>query len=279
MPTFTGTPWADQFSGGPGDDSLNGLSGADTINGLAGNDTIDGGAGGDSITDSSGNDLLLGGAGDDAFTADHRLSDTATIQAVTIDGGDGDDTIFAYQRFAPFGIPTSQETFTASMFGGAGNDFFRLYGDFDATVNGGDGNDDVGIVGLWQKSVQITLGAGSDIVTYNPKSLGWTGVVTITDFQPGNGGDRLLSPLDQGLLSNWNTVTNPFSDGHLRLVQQGADTLLQIDRDGTDSSYTFQDFVRFQNTNVSAFKAFNLFDFTPSGTTAGPESVTGAAGS
>jgi Ca2+-binding RTX toxin-like protein len=276
MPTLVGTAAADQLRGDTGDDSISGLDGPDTLNGLAGADTLDGGAGNDSLIDWTGNDLLLGGAGDDVITADHRFSDSATTQSATLNGGDGDDVIYAYARYGLFfTVPANLETFSASILGGAGNDHIEARGDFASTIDAGAGDDTVVVGQTIAQPTLLTLGPGADSVMYEPRLIWNTSVLTITDFQPGDGGDHLISPFDStDLLSNWDHTANPFNDGHLHLIQRGADTVLQIDRDAAGTSFTFQDMVIFRNTQSSAFTAFNTMGYAPSGSSVGPGTPT-----
>ncbi|MES3057712.1 hypothetical protein O6V14_18930, partial [Sphingomonas faeni] len=59
-------------------------------------------------------------------------------------------------------------------------------------------------------------------------------------------------------LIDWDKASNPFGDGHLRLVQSGSDTLLQLDRDGSGAGYSFQTLLTFDNTQASSFTAKDL---------------------
>ena len=57
--------------------------------------------------------------------------------------------------------------------------------------------------------------------------------ITVTDFTTGEGGDILdYSDLLKSASVNYNGE-NPFSTGHIKLVQSGKDTLFQFDADGT----------------------------------------------
>lgn len=65
------------------------------------------------------------------------------------------------------------------------------------------------------------------------------------------------------MLQNWDNASNPFGTGYLRLVQSGADTLLQLDRDGAaGTSYDFGTLLTFANTQAGSFSARDL-GFTP----------------
>jgi Ca2+-binding RTX toxin-like protein len=81
----------DTLNGGNGDDTLNGGDGNDVLNGGADNDTYNGGAGADEINDTQGTSITVnGGDGDD------RINLSSTAFAGTIDGGNGTDTLTAF---------------------------------------------------------------------------------------------------------------------------------------------------------------------------------------
>jgi len=159
-------------------------------------------------------------------------------------------------------------------------------------VDAGDGNDLVQVTAQVNGPTTVTLGAGADILAYEP-GVGWTAPVVVTDFQAGDAGDRLAARLDL-LLSGWNPSSNPFAAGYLRLVQVGADTVVQVDADGTGTAATFVDFLRLQNVQVASLTATNTFGWGPLGEaqqglrpsegddtlqgTAGPDSMPGLGG-
>ncbi|WP_427452897.1 pre-peptidase C-terminal domain-containing protein [Litorimonas sp. WD9-15] len=126
-----GTEGDDDLDGTDADDTIIGFSGNDTLNGLAGNDTINGDDGNDVISGGAGDDTLDGGAGTDTASYFDATSDvtvnlalaeaqdtigagtdtlsnfenltgsdfndtlTGNLGANVINGGAGDDTIFA----------------------------------------------------------------------------------------------------------------------------------------------------------------------------------------
>jgi Ca2+-binding RTX toxin-like protein len=204
--TLTGTNEADQIFGLDGADLISGLLGSDSIEGGLGNDTLtggegndslDGGAGADALGDNLGNNTLRGGAGNDT------LSGTGLL-----DGGDGDDTFFAFAG--------------AVATGGLGRDLFS-FGAFPV-----------------QAPLTVTdfaVGAGGDILEISP----------IYDFRSGSAGGNPFGP-----------------EGHLRLVQDAADTLLQFDRDGAaGSQFGWETLFRLQNVTASSLTVANLAPFTP----------------
>ncbi|MGZ8190678.1 MAG: type I secretion C-terminal target domain-containing protein, partial [Methylococcaceae bacterium] len=144
-----------------------------------------------------------------------------------------------------------------------GNDFLYDYeGDYAATVNtinAGAGDDLISLYTYNENSLtKATGGTGQD--TYEPLYYS-TGKFTITDFSAGAGGDILkINSLLSG--STGYAGGNPFQSslGYFRLVQEGTDTLLQWDRDGTATSYGWKTSVRLQNTPTGSLTDEN---FTP----------------
>lgn len=213
---------ADGLYGDGGNDTLEGGSGNDTLDGGADNDTLDGGDGDDWLVASYGSDTLVGGAGNDT------LSSTDSYMAgagdTTLIGGAGDDTISAGRG-------------NDVVDGGTGNDTIIVnFGNFGSglhvTVGGGDGDDMFRFnTNMYAPAgtVVATGGAGRD--TYAFSSYGpFTDALTIKDFKAGTGGD-VLDVLS--ILEGRGLVANPFgASGYLLLVQDGTDTLVQVDLDG-----------------------------------------------
>ena len=201
MANITGTGGNDSLNGGAGADTIQGLGGNDDLNGNGGDDNLDGGDGDDFISDFSGSNSILGGLGNDTIWLG---STVAAFAGNVADAGDGDDT-FMYQGDG--GTLTSLD-------GGAGADFFHL------RAEGG--------------AFSLTLGTGRDRVYFSSFfNHDLTTQFTITDFEVGAAGDRLEFAdfiLDAG--SGWDGSENPFASGHVRLVQSGADTRVEIDKDG-----------------------------------------------
>ncbi|WP_262696492.1 beta strand repeat-containing protein [Kordiimonas aquimaris] len=118
---------------GSGDNVIYSSTGNDTLFGDDANDTLGGGDGSDSITGGDGSDIIYGGIGSPTDNAD------------TLDGGAGDDQIFA--SFDDDLITAGEGNDT--VFGGNGNDIIDggegndlIYGSAgDDTITGGTGND------------------------------------------------------------------------------------------------------------------------------------------
>jgi Ca2+-binding RTX toxin-like protein len=191
--------------GGDGDDSLSGSHFKTDLYGGGGDDTLSAGMGDARLYGEAGNDVMYGSSAN-----------------VLMDGGEGNDTL----NSAWYGSIT--------MLGGAGNDVLSV-GDDVTAADGGSGDDTLTIherlTYSWQKEMTVTGGAGRDtfIPGWNPNG---TLPVLIADFEAGNDGDRI----DLGMLLTSQYFphgalgANPFATAAnmLRLVQDGADTLLQV---------------------------------------------------
>ena len=282
LATITGTDNADVLNGSVVDDVITGLAGDDTLNGFGGNDLLDGGTGSDRLFGGQGNDTLLAGNDFDVnrlFGEDGDDTLTGSSGPDTLDGGNGNDTLDAGSGsdFASGGDGND------TLDGGSGND--SLNGERGNDVlRGGDGNDslsdfdfsgtvasntlDAGAgddaIDVYQSNAgsitTVTGGSGRDTYRLQPDSVG---VLLATDFAPGASGDILNI---NTLLTNSSGYSggNPFAPalGYLRLVQQGADTLLQWDRDGAGAAInTWQTVITLQNTSAAALTSEN---FAPS---------------
>lgn len=142
--TLSGDGGADQLYGGDNDDVLSGGLGNDSLSdGDTGNDQLFGDEGDDLLVSTTGRDSLYGGVGNDVLMAN------SSVDAVTLAGGTGDDTLHG-----SWGVPGQGDVLTGdagndalygnsgndSLYGGADNDFIDA-GDDNDLVYGGDGND------------------------------------------------------------------------------------------------------------------------------------------
>ncbi|MCL6697666.1 FG-GAP-like repeat-containing protein [Sphingomonas sp. NSE70-1] len=243
--TLVGDGGSNRLDGMGGNDTLRGGEGDDFLNGGAGNDTLLGEGGDDVITDSdAGNDILDGGAGND-FISLYRL-DSSLNEAVTIRGGDGNDMITAWS-----------------------------YASGSVVIDAGAGDDSVSLV-TSNNSQQITLGTGRDVLNldlFQPiQGAGQTSRI-VTDFQTGAVGDSVLMHQLLSRYGEWDGQSNPFEAGVIRLVQRGADAVLQMS--GIAGVSDFQDVVIFQNVSTGSFVAENFGGFSPNGVPAAPTNLTG----
>ncbi|MDB5706726.1 MAG: Ca2+-binding protein toxin-related, partial [Sphingomonas bacterium] len=257
----------DVMIGGIGNDVLDGGSGNDTIDGgQSGDDWIQGGDGNDILQDTRGNDRLDGGAGDDVITIERNSGSTTRNETIIINAGDGNDRVSLGVHRLEFTQPISA-TVTTDL--GAGNDYIYI-----------DNSHSTGT---------LTLGAGQDrielgehyFVDENPAPT------VITDFTVGAGGDVL--DLGGALLAGqgWDQVSNPFITGHLRLIQQGADTIVAFDYDGVGNDDHLQQLFVLSNVDATTLTAANFTGYAPNDPvivglvtngTSGDDVIQGAAG-
>ncbi|MFD2365075.1 DUF4214 domain-containing protein [Pseudoduganella sp. GCM10020061] len=262
--SVTGTDAGDSIEGTQRNDTLSGGGGVDTINGGTGDDIIDGGADTDYVNGGYGRDEIRGGAGED-FLHGGEGSDVlyGDDGRDFIDGDGGDDTLYGGMGndslsgyggrdvlFGEDGDDRLGSTNGANLLdGGAGNDTLTTVNGSD-TLLGGAGNDTL-VSNSWAAGYTAHLDGGADDdlfkVSGNSGTIyatGGEGVDTyfieqfrgglvITDFATGAGGD-VLDVYSFGA-SSWSQI-NPFTLGYLRLIQDGANVLLQYDPDGSAKS-------------------------------------------
>ncbi|HLL31772.1 MAG TPA: hypothetical protein VK403_12320, partial [Allosphingosinicella sp.] len=266
---LTGTGSADKLGGAAGADHIQGLDGDDVLHGGGGNDVLVGGDGHDVLNGQIGDDELHGGAGNDqldgGYGADQILGGagddyiTSVRGADLLDGGDGNDNIYINRG--------SRTIETVIAYGGAGDDRFDLYAWLASTFNIDSGaGDDVVTVSLMAGLANITLGEGADRLVLSPyyaSYLADRGSITVFDFAPAAGDVVELGDFAANAFASWDGSANPFGAGFMRLVQSGSDTLLQIDRNGSNSSW--RTIVTFLNVAPDAFTAATLGGFAPDG--------------
>jgi Ca2+-binding RTX toxin-like protein len=236
------------LDGGLGNDTLIGGSSTDTLTGGADNDTLTGGAsndifnvnaGIDAITDLSGGDALVVSVG---ATANATVSANFTATAATSNAGTANlnsagssVNLSAASGNGGFTVTKTGITGTANFTGSANND--TLFGGAgNDNLNGGAGNDT--LFGGAGNDI-LTGGAGSDKFVYNAitdrsgnnASIG----DTITDFNTAQ--DKLDI---HNLLASFNYLgSSPITDGYLRFIGSGANTLFQVDSNGLTGGASF----------------------------------------
>lgn len=257
------------IDGSAGNDTLNGSDRDDTIRGFGGDDRLDGGRGSDRLEGGEGNDrlesyagandILLGEGGNDTLIAERPFFDGSPNPAeLTLDGGAGADTL----SFLGSGVSQN-----ARLLGGEDADTMSSAGGGTVSIDGGGGNDVVS-VSSWTSSYSVALGAGIDRLNLAPPRNGGDPIIgfVVTDFQAGAGGDELgLHAFMKATLTNWDERSNPFATGHLRLVQSGADTLLQVDRDGSANGESFTTLLTLRGVTASQLITPNLDGYPPDG--------------
>jgi hypothetical protein len=300
-PTFT-------LTGTTGNDLLNAPGSVDTlVQGLAGNDTIkltragdaaDAGAGNDTISLSLagtvvstisgglGNDTIslsgftqfsgsIGGASGadvinldglilrDAFIGGGAGSDTINILATevinsTIQGGDNGDKI-------TFG----SQTFTTSLISGAkGADTIVVAPGSTSTVTGGDGQDDITILG---PAPYVAAGAGSDTITTTAdvKTVIGGGLNDVINLGGANG----LVYADASGVTTSSTATGGQADGNDQILATGVTELTIYGAGGNDTISTLS------IADVSLFDGGDGADsITVDGTVASNVSLIGGLG-
>lgn len=284
------TPSSSVITGTTGSDRIEAGAFGTEIRGLAGDDVLIGNRGNDLLVGDAGNDVLQGGAGDDRLQGgdgDDILSDS--IGNDVFDGGAGDDVISIVRRTHDIGVPAINETLVVS--GGDGNDSVtisyiidpftapseRRFATFTADLGAGD---DVILIGSTDTSGTLTLGAGRDRAVLRDQYFGFAEAtaIVITDFTAGAAGDVLDVGAVLRLTSGYNSATNPFTSGYLRLVSSGSDTLVSLDYDGSGGSASLTPLFRLVNVAPGALTAANFNGYAPVGGAILNVSLAGTAG-
>ncbi len=255
--TVSTTDGDDQLNGGAGNDQLNSGGGADTVSSGDGNDIIQAGEGVDVLTGGLGDDNIDGGDGADqlvdgsqvadaALTAtswnglgadtlvsieqailqgdasDNRIDASAFGNAVTLRGGDGNDTLIGGVASDVLEGEAGNDTLTGNsgndlIDGGTGNDNASGGGGLD-TLMGGDGND---VLRGGAGKDSLNGGAGDDnVMGQGSGGDSLTGGEGSDTLDGGGGNDVLIENNGQGTIA----VTNVAMTGF------GGDTLVNAER-------------------------------------------------
>ena len=242
MAWIDGTPNSDVLTGTADNDIINGLGGDDTINGGGGNDFIDGG--------DTGNTVAHGDDGDDVLQGVSPAG--SPMRTVTLYGDAGNDSLYLFDGAIHF-----------EAFGGTGNDYIVGQKAYSASIDAGAGNDFIELRG---GTYSILLGDDHDAVSLLATEV-FGQIATIHDFQvSGASSDRLLFTDFLNYASNYRSSGNPFATGYIRLVQSGADTLVQIDRDAWRTDYDFATVAVLENVQASSLTAASLDGYDPNST-------------
>lgn len=233
------------------------LVGIENLRGSAFADTLIGDDFANTLTGyTGGNDTLIGRGGDDYL---YNQRTTAAASTVNMNGGDGDDILY-------FDRSDLSYRDTVTLTGGTGEDTIYAYGIRTGTINAG-ADSDLVYADVSGGKLDITLGDGSDtlsLVAYGTTFV--AGTSSVRDFAAGDGGDVLEITYYLRMLQNYETGSNPFTDGHMRLVQKGSNVQLKVDVDGGGNGYV--PILTFKNVDLTDFTDENFSGFSPLGSSA-----------
>lgn len=236
-------------------------------------DVIQGGAENLDIYDyGGGDDEFRGGEGNDVLQI-NRFADRPDASTIVLDGGDGNDSLIFMGGMLPDRSTTDDfQPFrdTATLLGGAGDDYIQLVSAKRATIEAGDGDDTVLISiggGRDDGRMNISLGAGSDELTIAWANADGAAVnrssYIVSDFVAGAGNDLLgLSGIVNSALDDDLGTFSPFLSGHIRLLKVGGDTLLQADKDGRFGDSPWVTLLTLKGTDAFAFTMGNVYAVT-----------------
>ncbi|MFC7050956.1 calcium-binding protein [Emcibacter nanhaiensis] len=221
----TATAQADVIIGNSSDEILIGTNGNDIIDGRGGADLIKGRGGDDDIFGGNGQDEIRAGAGEDRVA-----------------GGGGADYLYGNNgNDILFGENGADRLFGGNdndyLVGGAGND--RLYGqNGDDLMVLGDGRD------------RASGGTGSDVFFMDILD---SKTDILIDFETGDYLDLTT------LLLGYDTDVSEMED-YVSFIQDGNDTLVQVDRDGLSDGYSFVDALILRDVIAWRIDLINLED-------------------
>jgi Ca2+-binding RTX toxin-like protein len=235
------------LDGGLGNDTLIGGSGSDTLNGGADNDTLTGNGGSDTfninsgidaIADLSGSDVLVVSAG---ATANAAVSANFTATAATSNAGianltSASGTVNLTNAALGNGFTVTKIGTGGANFTGSGNNDTLIGSTGVDTLVGGGGNDI--LVGGGGNDI-LTGGLGNDVFVYNALSDRSGNNALIGDTI--NGFNTAEDKLDiHNLLASFNYLgSSPITDGYLRFIGSGQNTLFQVDQNGYNGGANF----------------------------------------
>ncbi|MBR1647504.1 MAG: hypothetical protein IJ685_12120 [Selenomonadaceae bacterium] len=237
------------IDGGDGNDSIYSSGDHTTISGGSGNDSIttnhyandviiDGGDGNDSINNEALRSTVDGGNGDDYISNHYFGKDSDVESYITINGGNGKDTIYNNRSFVTIGAGESNDSIVntyvnVSINGGDGNDYVYNSGDYGVTIEGGGGDDSINSYG---RHMTISGGSGNDSI-----SLSGYAENNLIVYNAGDGNDTIRGFKDTSRLSigsssyssvkSGNDVILTVSTGKISLV--GAASLSRLNIVGT----------------------------------------------
>jgi Ca2+-binding RTX toxin-like protein len=274
--------------------------GDDTINGGRGQDNVDGGGGIDVlVVDYSGNTF--------AGTSSYSAGMTLNVGSSYLQSEDRNDNYGSASAFRSVGLQDSVSfshierldvkgtpaadalnggSGSDTLSGNGGNDTLRGGAGADSLVGGSgtdlmegnEGDDTLCVDGA--AAATVAGGAGRDVLRFTNYTV--IPAVVFSDFEPGAGGDIVdASALVKGFKGY--TGGNPFTGGYLKVVQSGADALLQFGADGNKTA-AYKTLVRFSGVSAAKLVSENFLpssalfvDETPVGNS-GNDSASGNTG-
>jgi Ca2+-binding RTX toxin-like protein len=214
------------ITGGSGNDRIGGryvnASANVTINGGTGTDTAVVDVSGISSSYRGGITGLINNSTNASISLSsiEALNFTGQAQFGGVTGGEGNDSLTGSDAADTFNGAGGNDIIT----GGAGAD----------SLNGGSGNDRFTDVAADTSIDTLTGGSGRDV--FDLRWMPSTAIDLITDFAGGGTGDVFDYTELTGQWTGYTLGDNPLATGHIKLIQSGADVLLQIDRDGAASA-------------------------------------------
>lgn len=255
----------DVISGAGGDDLLLGGGAQDVVRGDAGDDVLAGGGGNDALYGGRGDDIALGGAGNDTLYGNDGDDTLAGVSGSNVlYGNAGNDLLSgldAPDGWALFdednlgGLETEFATLMEETFGVAPGSALlgRVVTQLNSSgaeagapnadsLEGGAGDDTL----IGDKGDTLTGGAGRDLFIADYLTADQQGLVTITDYQPGDGPDTA-----ERVIITYAASITP-APGPVTFVQNGTDVEVRL-TDGTTALLL----TKVQASNLSA-AAFSL---------------------
>jgi uncharacterized repeat protein (TIGR01451 family) len=239
----------DRAGGGKGDDSVRTGLGSDVLKGRDGNDFLRAGRGKDRVLAGADNDIVIGHLGNDRLNGNGGDDEVDGGQGDdVIRGGPGDDILLGRQNKDRVGGGGGDDRIRVGLGfdkinGGRGRDFLRS-GRGNDRVNGGGGDDT--IVGVVGQDV-LTGGRGDDTFVYLSLKDAQDKII---DFNRGDDRIDLSRIFTQVKFSD----PDPF-EAYVRLTQNGADTLVQIDANGDRAGTRFKTLITLSNISATSVSA------------------------
>ncbi len=222
-----------KIGGTNGNDHLNGRDDSETFKLRDGNDSVHAHGGADVVYGGNGEDMLWGDDGDDRLLGENNDDSLHGGHGNDeLRGGEGDDHLYGDNGDDTLEGGSGSDRLRGgdgddTLLGGNGNDYLRGGGG-DDTLNGGNNADNLYGEG------------GADTFVFDATAF-VGGFDTVRDFNQADGDNILLDHI----LTGYTEGASALAD-FVALTGSGGSTLLQIDRDGSGSAFTFQTIAKIQ---------------------------------